>query len=109
MASATFEVSTYVYYDWASRPTGKTNLILKGTGGQTCSVWCVEDPAAPLPAATEVGPNYYSFYYHHHQLPHLIDMLRNEKPIFVFFNNTSGFNNSRISTTDEPVGEGEQV
>jgi hypothetical protein len=35
-------------------------------------------------------------------------MLRNEKPIFVFFNNDSGFNNSRISTTDEPVGEGEE-
>jgi hypothetical protein len=26
----------------------------------------------------------------------------------VFFNNDSGFNNSRISTTDEPVGEGEE-
>jgi len=36
-------------------------------------------------------------------------MLRNEKPIFVFFNNDSGFNNSRIATTNEPVGEGEQT
>jgi len=34
-------------------------------------------------------------------------MLRNEKPITVFFNNDNGFNNSMISTTDEPVGEGE--
>jgi len=78
-----------------------------GTAGQTCSVWLIEDPAAILPAAAQVAPNYYAFYYHHHQLPHLIDMLRNEKPIFVFFNNDSGFNNSRISTAAEPAGEGE--
>lgn len=109
MAKATFQVATYQYYDWSSRTTGKTNLILKGAGGETCSVWFVEDPAAALPAAQEVAPNYYAFYYHHSQLQHLIDMLRNESPIFVFFNNDMGFNNSRISTTDEPVGEGEQT
>jgi hypothetical protein len=107
MATATFQVATYQYYDWSSRVTGKTNLILKGTGGQTCSVWFVEDPAANLPAAAEVAPNYFAFYYHHSQLDHLIDMLRNEKPVTVFFNNDNGFANSRISTTDEPVGEGE--
>ncbi|HET7794621.1 MAG TPA: hypothetical protein VFL64_14655 [Rhizobacter sp.] len=108
MAQASFQVSTYQYYNWSSRKTGKTNLILKG-GGQTCSVWFVEDPAANLPPAAQVAPNYYSFYYHHSQLPHLIDMLRNEKPITVFFNDDNGFANSRISTSDEPVGEGEQA
>jgi len=105
MAQATFEVATYQYYDWSSRSSGKTNLILKGAG-KTCSVWFVEDDAAPLPAAYEVGPGYYAFYYHHRQLAHLIDMLRYEKPIYVFFNDDNGFPNSRISTTDEPVGEG---
>jgi hypothetical protein len=107
MATATFQVSTYQYYNWSSRSTGKTNLILKGTGGSTCSVWFLEDPAAVLPPAQQQGPNYYAFYYHHHQLQHLVDMLRNEKPITVFFDNDNGFNNSRISTSDEPVGEGE--
>jgi hypothetical protein len=109
MATASFQVATYQYYDWSSRKTGKTNLILKGAGGETCSVWFVEDAAANLPVAQQVAPNYYAFYYHHSQLQHLVDMLRNEKPIFVFFNNDSGFNNSRISTTDEPVGEGEET
>lgn len=107
MAAASFQVTTYSYYDWSSRTTGKTNLILKGTGGNTCSVWFVEDPNAPLPAAQQNRPNYYSFYYHHWQLPHLIDMLRNESPVTVFFDNNNGFANSRISTSDEPVGEGE--
>ena len=109
MAQASFAVTTYQYYNWSSRKTGKTNLILKGVGGETCSVWFAEDPAADLQPAEQVAPNYYAFYYHHHQLPHLIDMVRNEKPIFVFFNNDFGFDNSRISTTDEPVGEGEQT
>jgi hypothetical protein len=108
MAQASFEDATYEYYDWSSRGTGKTNLNLRGAGGETCAVWFVEDESADLPVAEEVAPNYYAFYYHHSQLQHLIDMLRNEKPIFVFFNNDSGFNNSRISTTDEPVGEGEE-
>jgi hypothetical protein len=108
MASASFQVVTYEYYDWSSRSTVKTNLNLKGAGGETCAVWFVEDESAVLPAAQEVASDYYAFYYHHSQLPHLIDMLRYEKPIFVFFNNDGGFNNSRISTTHEPVGEGEE-
>jgi len=108
MAQASFQVDTYQYYDWSSRSSGKTNLNLKGSGGETCSVWFVEDVTADLPVAHEVAPDYYAFYYHHYQLDHLIDMLRNEGPIFVFFNNDSGFNNSRISTTDEPIGEGEE-
>lgn len=109
MATASFQVATYQYYNWSSRKTGKTNLILKGAAGETCSVWFVEDGSADLPAAQQVAPSYYAFYYHHSQLPHLIDMLRYEKPITVFFNNDSGFSNSRISTTDEPVGEGEET
>ena len=108
MANASFQVATYQYYDWSSRSAGKTNLILKGTGGETCSVWFVEDANAALPAAQVVAANYYAFYYHHSQLDHLIDMLRNEKPISVLFNDDNGFNNSRISTSDEPVGEGEE-
>lgn len=83
MASALFQGNTYEYYDWSSRRTGKTNLNLKGAGEETCAVWFVEADSADLPEAEEVGPNYYSFYYHHKQLQHFIDMLRNEKPIFV--------------------------
>lgn len=110
MATASFQVATYQYYNWSSRQTVKTNLILKGAEGGTCAVWFVEDATADLPAA-EYNPttNYVSLYYHHHQLQHLIDMLRNEKPITVFFDDDGGFNNSRISTSDEPAGEGEET
>ena len=29
------------------------------------------------------------------------------RPVYVFFENDNGFANSRISTADEPIGEGE--
>lgn len=32
MSSTFYQVSTYHYYDWSSRRTGETNLILKGAG-----------------------------------------------------------------------------
>lgn len=108
MATASFQVETYKYYNWSSRKNGKTNLILNGVNGETCSVWFVEDLSADLPEAKMISQNYFSLYYHHSQLDHLIDMLRNEKPITVYFNNDNGFNNSRISTSNEPIGEGEE-
>lgn len=107
MAQAQFQVASYNYYHWSSRSRGKVNLNLNGTGGERCAVWFTEDPAATLPDAAQIAPNYYSFYYHLHQLPTLIDMLCNEGPVFVYFNDDNGWPNSRISTSNEPVGEGE--
>ena len=97
MAQAQFDVVSYNYYAWSSRARGKVNLNLQGAGGETCAVWFVENPDDALPAATMEAPNYYSFYYHLHQLPQLI----------VMFNDDNGWPNSRISTANEPVGEGE--
>ena len=107
MAQDNFQIATYNYYHWSSRQTGKSNLNLRSADGKVCSVWFIEDPDATLPEARQVATGYYAFYYHHHQMASIIDMLRNESPIWVYFNNENGFNNSRISTTEEPVGEGE--
>ena len=105
MASTSFQVLTYHYYDWSSRGTDKTNLILKGAGGETCSVWFEANGSAELPAAREVSPNKYNFYYHQNQLQHFLEMLRIEKPIFVFFDDDGG-HNSRISTVHAPEDDG---
>jgi hypothetical protein len=54
---------SYLYYNWSSRTSGKTNLTQPASGP---AVWFVEDPAAPLPPATEeAGSGVYNFYYHH--------------------------------------------
>jgi hypothetical protein len=105
MAITLFRVKTYEYYDWSSRSTGKTNLILKGADGEECSVWFDEDESAQLQKACQVRPGKYAFYYHHRQLGHLIDMLRHEKPVFVHFSDDAN-NNSCISTTEDPISEG---
>jgi hypothetical protein len=60
---------------------------------------------AALPKPEKKDGIYY-YYYHYKDLPVLVDMLRNEKPVFLFYN--EGVNgNCRISTSMEPVGEGE--
>ena len=109
MATATFEVATYHYYDWSSRATGKTNLILKGVGGRSamCGLSKTRPPASRRQLRAGRTPS--SSITTHSQLDHLIDMLRNEKPVTVLFDNDNGLENSRISTTDEPAGEGEII
>ena len=108
MATSIFQVKTYNYYFWSSREPNylpRVNLNLNGTDGEYCGITFVNDDD-PLPEATNSGKNYF-LYYRESQLDMLIDMLRNEKPIFVDFNNDNGWANSRITTTDEPVGEEE--
>ncbi|MGD8967622.1 MAG: hypothetical protein PVI07_08950 [Anaerolineae bacterium] len=108
MPSESFTVESYRYYNWSSRRVGKTNMILEGPSGEICSVWFEVDESKELQPAKKVMDDYYVFWYHQSQLQHLVDMLRNEKPITVIFNDIGGFDNSRISTTHEPVGEGEE-
>ncbi|MBV1911643.1 MAG: hypothetical protein KUG78_20290 [Kangiellaceae bacterium] len=108
MAKAQFQVTHYSYYNWSSRKVLKTNLVLKGVSGQRCSVWFSENENEELQEALMHSDISFSLYYHHSQLDHLIDMLRNESPIHVYFNNDHGFSNSRISTGDEPIGDGEE-
>ncbi len=104
-----FIAHSYVFYHWSSRKKGsKTNLIIKGAAGEKCSVWFETDPQAELHQAQRFEEKHYAFYYYQWQFDQILDMLRNEKPITVEFNNDEGFNNSRIGTGDEPVGEGEE-
>lgn len=50
--------------------------------------------------------NLFYFYYHFQDLPIVIDLLRNESPVYIFYMD-SNKENCRISTTMELVGEGE--
>jgi len=50
--------------------------------------------------------NLFYFYYHFQDLPVIIDMLRNESPVYLFYMEDNK-SNCRISTTMELVGEGE--
>src|SRR4029450_4468806 len=58
-------------------------------------------------ADTEKAAGYISCHYPAEHYPHVLDLLRNEKPVFVEFEARTG-NVANIRTSAEPVGEGEQ-
>lgn len=61
---------------------------------------------SPLPADTMVNGQV-QLYYHLDEFQNVIDLLRNEKPIYLYYNGSgAGFENG-IKTMTEKVGEGE--
>lgn len=65
-----------------------------------------EPDDAVLPADGLSGTQV-NLYYHLHSYAHCIDLLRNEKPMYLLYSGSgSGFENG-IKTTAEVVGEGE--
>ena len=64
--------------------------------------------ASTMPIAdTQKGSGYVSCHYLAEDYPHILDILRNEKPAYVEFEVRAGGNIASIRTSAEPVGEGE--
>ena len=64
--------------------------------------------AETMPVAdTQKASGYISCHYLAEDYPQVLDLLRNEKPVYVEFEVRSG-NMASIRTSAEPVGEGEQ-
>jgi hypothetical protein len=102
-----FEIKNYQYYYFSSRDSGyKAVAICKGLAGQTVYVNFM-DGTGTLPEARKLDNNQFSLYYLFSDMPNIIDMLRNEKPIHLIYV-PEGQNNTRLSTEPEPVGEGEE-
>jgi hypothetical protein len=60
----------------------------------------------PLPLDFQRPNGQVDLHYHRQDFPNLIDILRNEHPLFLNFNGSGpGFENT-ITTTSEPIGEG---
>lgn len=101
----THEITSYKYYIYSSREESeaKAVLLLYGASGYLGGAFFSNSPD-PLKPAVKYSSGVYGLYYGLDELPLIIDMLRNEKPVYLVFN---GPTNSRITTTTEPVGEGE--
>ncbi len=100
------EIKRYEYYIFSSRESSPAHsvILLYGDRGYIGGAFfsSSDEPLAPA----EKFPNgVYGLYYRRADLPIIIDLLRNEKPVYLIF---SGGNNSRLSTSQEPVGEGEE-
>jgi hypothetical protein len=62
--------------------------------------------ASNLPVDTQVG-NQVNLHYHLDDFQNTIDLLRNEKPMYLLWNGSGGGFENGIKTVLEPVGEGE--
>lgn len=81
-------------------------VYLHTTSGTAFLCFCPDD--ADLPSngiRMQHGKPTYDVYYHDRYLPVVIDVLRNEKPITFFFDESSLY--AGIRTGHEPVGEEE--
>lgn len=101
-----FEVKRYKYHNFSSRDSSiaQSVVLLYGDSGYLgAAYFSTEDE--PLKPAEKFPNGTYGLYYDYQELQIIIDMLRNESPVYLIYN---GALNSRLSTTEEPVGEGEE-
>jgi hypothetical protein len=127
MAVTSIQIQNYQYYVFSSRDStnGPSAVILlyDANNFQVAALWFVKDPGA-LPSASPPRPgpevirhrqqevwtgghHDYRLAYSYADLPFIIDMLRNETPVSLIVDPTGDVVNWRISTFEEPVGEGE--
>ena len=103
----TFEIKRYQYYNFSSRDSGsKAVVICTGDAGKTAYMHFMGG-TGDLQAARKIDDNRYILNYRFSDMPNIVDMLRNEKPIYLIYV-PEGTNNTRLSTGSEPVGEGEE-
>jgi hypothetical protein len=103
------QIQSYEYYVFSSRDSSNSpsTVILLYDQNNTLvgSLWFVKEPGT-LPTAQQSG-SLYLLAYSYADLPVIIDMLRNETPVYLIVDPTGDVVNWRISTLEEPVGEGE--
>jgi hypothetical protein len=103
------EIKNYEYYVFSSRDSVSVNAqidVFRGDKTYLAGLKFAKDPAAPLPPPALVH-SFYFLYYTYQDLPVIVDMLRNEGPVFLFYNDFWGTISAWLSTSAEPVGEGE--
>ena len=101
-----YEIKNYTYYVFSSRNAWADSVLLfHGDSGYLGAAFFYEADYT-LPDAVKYPTGPVGLHYHRADLPILIDVLRNESPVYLIWD---GGQNSRISTTSEPVGEFEQA
>lgn len=104
--SKSIKIKKYLYYLFSSREDATPVLFLYDSRGTHVAYVYFRSDAQSLPEAKQHSNGRYALYYRRSVLPELIDMLRNEKPIYLLWV-PEGTNNTRISTTKELIGEEE--
>ena len=82
-------------------------VIWLKNGGNFIGQLIFEPNGSALPPDSMAGGGV-SLYYHLANFENAIDLLRNEKPMYLFYYGSGGAFENGIKTTPEPVGEGEK-
>ncbi len=102
--AGTQEIVQYSYYLFSSRAEDDAVIFLyDGAAEVIAEVLFVADGKDPPPARRTNGRH--TLYYRRAQFAEVIDLLRNEGPVYLIWN---GERNTTLSTGYEPIGEGEQ-
>ncbi len=102
------QIKSYQYHNFSSRASGCKGVVAcKTVDGKTINIQFL-DEENPLPLVQKNGENEFVIYYQYCDMSNIVDMLRNESPVY-FIHVPEGKNNSRLSTGSEPVGEGEEL
>ncbi len=97
------EITKYTYHLFSSRTEDAVVLFLYDEKHDVAGeVFFVGDDD-PLPAAAEAAGKV-ALYFRRSQLPAVVDLLRNEGPVYLRW---AGPVNTCLSTEYEPVGDGE--
>ena len=100
------EVSTYDITIPGGRPEEKASALLNTANANIYIKFYKEGFKFPGNFNPVIkGRQHFYVHFYYSDYPNIIDLLRNEKPIFFFFNENTKYAN--ISTRKEPIGEGE--
>ncbi len=106
MSYKTVEIKDYRLAMFSSGE-GAAKISLFDSAGKNFATAYVRPDSETLPQAYEDPSGMFRLYFQLSRLGELVDMLRNEAPVYVHFWTKTG-NNSHIATQREPVGEAER-
>ncbi len=108
MAMDIVEIGSYEYS--LISPDEDTKAMITCKGGDHVIVLHFRGPTEPLPLPVktggpsgELGKNLYIIYFRYTDMANVVDMLRNEKPIYMKYNPDNTPRQARIATDPGPL------
>ncbi|MHC5114780.1 MAG: hypothetical protein ACYTGP_10165 [Planctomycetota bacterium] len=100
-----FEVVSY-HYELFAKDENTASINLMDHDGETFAIAVFRPDTSTLPEQYQGNDGIYRIFYRRSAFPDVLDLLRNEKPVYLHYWMPDG-HNTHIGTAIEPVGEGE--
>jgi len=103
---ASSEIKSY-HYELFAKEGNPASINLNGADGKTFAIAIFKPDSVNLPQQYQGSDGIYRVFYHRSGLSDVIDVLRNEKPVYFHYWFPDGQNTHIGTSASEPVGEGE--